>query len=80
VSGATKLNVRIQLLTPDGHQVMEHVVAGHVRFIGSNLPATHNLAHSVAATLKRSILPETAVVLPQPETGKVSAVQMAENR
>jgi hypothetical protein len=79
VSGATKLNVRIQLVTPDGHQVMEHVVAGHVRFIGSNLRATRNLARSVAATLKRSILPETAVVLPQPETGKVSAVQMAEN-
>jgi hypothetical protein len=60
VSGATKLNVRIQLLTPGGHQVLEHVVAGNVRFIGSNLRATHNLAHSVAATLKRSTLPETA--------------------
>jgi hypothetical protein len=80
VSGATKLNVRIQLVTPEGHQVMEHVVAGNVRFIGSNLRATHNLAHSVVSTLKRSILPETAVVMPQPETGKVSAVQMAENR
>jgi hypothetical protein len=56
VSGATKLNVRIQLVTPEGHQVMEHVVAGNVRFIGSNLRATHNLAHSVAATLKRSTL------------------------
>ena len=64
VSGATKLNVRIQLLTPEGHQVLEHVVAGHVRFIGSNLRATHNLAHSVAATLKRSPLPETAGVVP----------------
>jgi hypothetical protein len=62
VSGATKLNVRIQLVTPEGHQVMEHVVAGNVRFIGSNLRATHNLAHSVAATLKRSTLPETAGV------------------
>jgi hypothetical protein len=57
VSGATKLNVRIQLLTPEGHKVLEHVVAGNVRFIGSNLRATHNLAHSVAATLKRSTLP-----------------------
>jgi hypothetical protein len=80
VSGATKLNVRIQLVTPDGHQVMENVVAGHVRFIGSNLRATHNLAHSMAATLKRSTLPETAGLVLQPETGKVSAVQMAENR
>src|SRR5882757_205667 len=65
VSGATKLNVRIQLLTPEGHQVLEHVVAGNVRFIGSNLRATHNLARSVAATLKRSTLPETAAVGPQ---------------
>jgi hypothetical protein len=80
VSGATKLNVRIQLLTPEGHQVMEHVVAGNVRFIGSNLRATHNLAHSVAATLKRSTLPETAGVVPELETGKVTAVQMAANR
>jgi hypothetical protein len=80
VSGATKLHVRIQLLTPEGHQVMEHVVAGNVRFIGSNLRATHNLAHSVAATLKRSTLPETAGVVPEQEPGKVSAFQMAANR
>jgi hypothetical protein len=80
VSGATKLNVRIQLLTPEGHQVLEHVVAGNVRFLGSNLRATHNLAHSVAATLKRSMLPETASVVPEQETGKASAFQMAANR
>jgi hypothetical protein len=80
VSGATKLNVRIQLLTPEGHQVLERVVAGHVRFIGSNLRATHNLARSVAATLKRSTLPETASVVPEQETGKASAFQMAANR
>jgi hypothetical protein len=80
VSGATKLNVRIQLLTPEGQQVLEHVVAGNVRFIGSNLRATHNLAHSVAATLKRSTLPETAGVVPEQGTGKVSAFQMAANR
>ena len=80
VSGATKLNVRIQLVTPEGHQVMEHVVAGNVRFIGSNLRATHNLAHSVAGTLKRSMLPETAGVVPEKETGKASAFQMAANR
>jgi hypothetical protein len=72
VSGATKVNVRIQLVTPEGHQVMDHVVAGNVRFIGSNLRATHNLAHSVAATLKRSTLPETAGVVPEQETGKMS--------
>jgi hypothetical protein len=80
VSGATKLNVRIQLVTPAGHQVLEHVVQGNVRFIGSNLRATHNLAHSVAATLKQSTLPETAGVVPERETGKLSAFQMAANR
>jgi hypothetical protein len=80
VSGATKLNVRIQLVAPEGHQVLEHVVAGNVRFIGSNLRATHNLAHSVAATLKRSTLPETASVVPEQETGKAPAFQMAANR
>jgi hypothetical protein len=58
VTGATKLNVRVQLFTRDGHMVQEHVVTGGVRFIGSNLRATHNLAHSVAATLKKSSLPE----------------------
>jgi len=72
VSGATKLNVRIQLVTPEGHQVMEHVVAGNVRFIGGNLRTTHNLAHSVAATLKRSTLPEQADLIPEQATGKMS--------
>lgn len=80
VSGATKLNVRIQLLTPEGHQVLEHAVAGKVRFIGSNLRATHNLSHSVAATLKRSTLPDTAGVVSEQEAGKLSAFQMATNR
>jgi hypothetical protein len=80
VSGATKLNVRIQLLTPEGHQVLEHVAAGKVRFIGSNLRATHNLSHSVAATLKRSTLPERAGVVSEHKTGKLSAFQMATNR
>jgi hypothetical protein len=80
VSGATKLNVRIQLSTREGHLVQEHVVAGNVRFIGDNMRATHNLAHSVAAALKRSSLPETAVVVPEQETGKVSTFQTATNR
>lgn len=62
VSGATKLKVRIQLVTREGHIVLEHVVDGNVRFIGGNLRATHNLAHNVAMTLKRSLLPE------QPDT------------
>jgi hypothetical protein len=74
VSGATKLNVRIQLSTREGHQLQEHVVEGKVRFIGSNLRATHNLAHSVATTLKKSSLPEAAVVVTHQETGKVSGL------
>ena len=53
VSGATKLNVRIQLITREGQVVEEHVVDGNVRFIGGNLRATHNLAHNVAAILKK---------------------------
>jgi len=61
VTGATKLNVRIQLFTREGRLVLEHVVDGHVRFVGSNMRATHNLAHNVAVTVKRSISPE-----PQP--------------
>jgi hypothetical protein len=69
VSGATKLNVRIQLVTREGHVVLENVVDGNVRFIGGNLRATHNLAHNVAATLKRSTLPEQAAVLPEKEPG-----------
>jgi hypothetical protein len=79
VSGATKLKVRIQLSTPEGLLMQEHVVEGKVRFIGNNLRATHNLAHSVAATLKKSSLPETALVVPDQETGKVSTFQTATN-
>jgi hypothetical protein len=63
VSGATKLNVRIQLVTREGQVVQEHVVDGNVRFIGGNLRATHNLAHNVAATLNKSPLPLQAAVL-----------------
>ncbi len=72
VSGATKLNVRVQLVTREGQVVQGHVVDGNVRFIGGNLRATHNLAHNVAATLKKSPLPEQAAVLPEKETGNIS--------
>src|SRR5882757_7584265 len=47
VNGASKLNVRIQLVTREGHVVLANVVDGNVRFIGGNLRATHNLAHNV---------------------------------
>jgi len=54
VSGATKLTVRSQLLTREGKVVFEHTVNGDVRFFGSNLRATHNLAHNIAKTIKQS--------------------------
>jgi hypothetical protein len=69
VSGSTKLNVRVQLVTREGHVVEEHVVDGNVRFIGGNLRATHNLAHNVAGTLRKSPLPEQVGVLPEKKTG-----------
>ena len=72
VNGATKLNVRIQLVTREGHVVLENVVDGNVRFIGDNVRATHNLARNAAVTLKRSPLPEQADLVPEQEPGKMS--------
>jgi hypothetical protein len=54
VSGATKLTVRSQLLTRDGRIVLESTVNGNVRFFGSNLRATHNLARNVAKVIRQS--------------------------
>jgi hypothetical protein len=56
VSGATKLTVRCQLVTRDGQTILEHTVSGNVRFMGSNLKATHNLARNVAKTIQQSSL------------------------
>jgi hypothetical protein len=61
VSGATKLNVRSQLCTPDGKVVVERVVDGNVRFFGGNLRATHNLARNVAEAMKKADLPEATL-------------------
>jgi hypothetical protein len=58
VGGATKLNVRSQLSTPEGKVVLERVVNGNVRLFGGNLRATHNLAHNVASAIKKADLPE----------------------
>ncbi len=58
VSGATKLTVRSQLLTREGKVVLERTVNGDVRFFGSNLRATHNLARNIAKTLKESSWPD----------------------
>jgi hypothetical protein len=54
VSGATKLTVRSQLLTSEGKVVFERTVNGDVRFFGSNLRATHNLARNIAKTIEQS--------------------------
>ena len=54
VSGATKLTVRNQLLTREGKVVFERAVNGNVRFFGSNLRATQNLARNIAKTVKNS--------------------------
>jgi hypothetical protein len=56
VSGATKLTVRSQLLTREGKVVLQHNVNGNVRFFGSNLRATHNLARNIAKTIKQTSL------------------------
>ena len=72
VAGATKLNVRVQLVTRDGHVVLETAVNGNVRFMGGNLRATHNLAHNVAQTLKRSTFPETTDADHKREIGEAS--------
>jgi len=61
VSGATKISVRSQLCTRDGHIVLEDTVHGNVRFMGSNLRATHNLAHNVAKTIKQASLSEPSL-------------------
>jgi hypothetical protein len=59
VSGGTKLNVRVQLYTPEGRLVLDNVVEGDAGLTGDNSRATHNLAHNVAVTLKRPTLPNT---------------------
>jgi hypothetical protein len=64
VSGATKLTVRSQLCTRGGQVVLERTVDGKVRFLGSNLRATHNLARNVAKTIKQSALPEPSLAVP----------------
>jgi hypothetical protein len=54
VSGATKLTVRSQLLTREGKVILERTVNGDVRFFGSNLRATQNLARNIAKAIKQS--------------------------
>ena len=65
VAGATKLTVRSQLCTRDGKIVLERTINGNVRFMGSNLRATHNLARNIAKVIKQSSLPEASSTLVQ---------------
>jgi len=69
VSGATMVTVQSQLITRDGKIVLERTVNGNVRFFGSNLRATHNLARNIAKVIKKSELresePATAVLTGQ---------------
>jgi hypothetical protein len=76
VSGGSKLNVRVQLYTREGRLVLDNVVEGDVGFSGDNSRATRNLAHNVAVTLKRSTLPDTAIVASEPETASMSKYQV----
>ena len=70
VSGATRLTVRSQLRTREGRVVLERTIKGDVRFFGSNLRATHNLARNIAETIKESSWPDspeaTALLSAQP--------------
>ncbi len=61
VSGATKLKVRSQVCSPQGQVIWERTVDGNVRFFGSNLRATHNLARNVANSIRQSSLPQPAI-------------------
>jgi len=74
VGGATKLTVQSQLCRPGGQVILERTVNGNVRFIGSNLKATHNLARNVAKTIKQTSLPEPS--LPGQSTDKAQNAQL----
>ena len=75
-SGVNKLNARIQLYTREGHLVLDNVVEGDAGFTGYNSRATQNLAHNIAVTLKRSTLPDPAIVASEQETASMSKYQV----
>jgi hypothetical protein len=79
VSGATKLTVRSQLLTREGNVVFERTVNGDVRFFGSNLRATHNLARNIVKTIKQSYFSgsgQPTVTLTGPTLSRAENVHM----
>ncbi len=73
VLGATKLKVRIQLVTRNGRVVAERVIDGNVRFMGDNLAATNKVAKKAAKLLKRSHLPTPAELMLHSTTVKEAA-------
>jgi hypothetical protein len=76
VSGVNKLNARVQLYTQEGQLVLDNVVEGDVGLSGDNSRAIHNLAHNVALILKRSTLPDPAIVALERETTRISKYQV----
>lgn len=76
VSGGTKLNARVQLYTREGQLILDNVVEVDVGFIGDNSRAAHDLAHKVAVTLKRSTLPDPAIMALEQETARMSKYQV----
>jgi hypothetical protein len=77
VSGATLLTVQSQLITRDGKIVLERTVNGNVRFFGSNLRATHNLARNIAKVIKQSnvAMVRASYRNPQPPTVNAAVTQ-----
>lgn len=67
VAGATKLKVRVQLVTHNGNVVLNRVIDGNVRFLGDNFKATNKLAGNTAKFLNQSRLPATPA--PMSEAG-----------
>jgi hypothetical protein len=59
VSGATKVFVHMQASGSDGKALAEKDVQGSVRFFGSNLRATQNLASSMAKQLEQALTTQT---------------------
>jgi hypothetical protein len=76
VSGVNKLNARIQLYTREGKLVLDNIVEGDVGFTVDNSRATHNLAHNVAVALKRSTLPDPAIMASEQESASTSKYQV----
>jgi hypothetical protein len=73
ITGATKVKVRIQLLTRNGQLVLERVVEGNVRFMGENLAATNKVASHTAKTLKRSLPGPAALAHQRPIAKEATA-------